>query len=576
MTSELLIDSKDDWNDVFLDRDYDRSGEESSEASSDSDYDAAFAGHGMCQSDSEDETEIRPAIELRNTQILKDKWQGRSLLEPVKYVLAVMDGLGINMPIFLDAVCWGDADCIQDAKVCYARSALMNSKELLGILQHWWRPPRSTGSKNKRARGAGPIMENFAVECTQHILDRELEIVMMVISMLSYPRSHHQNRFQKLFAIYLKFRGLSAKGFDTLHALALTMSHKWTGNAVGRISKRSMEEVVELMQHFPWLISHDNVQILFRVFSQRIDNQDSPQFDFKTYLGTDSPVLKAPSPVDQLPSGPENITLQYLLGTINIPEASYADNDRLMEEFFNQIRWTNVSEQMKVAMKKVVAWVGDQLTVDHLRGLFKFRAEDENSFERMDFMILVFGWLHLQMAFANSLHKQYFGSSSGRGLKQAFEVLEWKGLAKVLSKGPFHHNLEEALYHVAEAHLCEDWLVVSGAEDLSELRNHTPEQLQTLAKELVRKHASSQAIDEIDARPTKKHDQQKRQVIQWNRDVLQYIVLDQAIRHGDVGLMEDMLPHLLFRFIGGRNTKYATECLELLQGLHIEWPPEVT
>src|ERR1700729_1723773 len=51
------------------------------------------------------------------------------------------------------------------------------------------------------------------------------------------------------------------------------MSHKWTGNAVGRISKQSMEEVVELMQHFPWLISHDNVQIPFRVFSQRIDNQ---------------------------------------------------------------------------------------------------------------------------------------------------------------------------------------------------------------------------------------------------------------------------------------------------------------
>jgi hypothetical protein len=95
----------------------------------------------------------------------------------------------------------------------------------------------------------------------------------MIISMLSYTRSHNRNRFQKLFAIYLKFKGLSAKGFDTLHALALTMSFKWTGKAVGRISKRSMEEVVKLMQHFLWLISHDNVQIPFRVFSQRLDNQ---------------------------------------------------------------------------------------------------------------------------------------------------------------------------------------------------------------------------------------------------------------------------------------------------------------
>lgn len=466
----------------------------------------------------------------------------------------------------------------------------------------------------------------------------------MIIAMLSYTRSHHRARFQKLFAVYLKFRGLSAKGFDTLHALALTMSHKWTGNAVGRISKQAMDEVVNLMKLFPWLISHDNVQIPFRVFSQRLDNQgefgngtaatvyvkrnatilpeesnhalkktraagllnpiseldiidlanasyprieahatyrvlrfllESPQFDLKTYSGKESSALDAPPPVDQLPSGSDNITLQYLLGTVNIPEVSYEDNVRLMEEWFDQIGWRTKSERMKVAMKRVVAWIGDQLTVDRLRGLFKFRAEDENSFERMDFTVLIFGWLHLQMAYANSLHKQYLGTSSGRGLKQAFELLERKGLAKVLTKGPFHHNLDEALYHVAEAHIREDWLVVSGTNNLSELRSRSPEELRKLAEKLVQRHASSQALDDIDAKPIEKRDQQKRQVIQWNRDILQYIVLDQAIRHGDVGLMEDMLPHLLFRFIGGRNNKYAVEVLELLQGLHREWPQDV-
>jgi hypothetical protein len=39
--------------------------------------------------------------------------------------------------------------------------------------------------------------------------------------------------------------------------------------------------------------------------------------------------------------------------------------------------------------------------------------------------------------------------------------------------------------------------------------------------------------------------------------------------------MEDMLPHLLFRFAGGRNNKYTIEVLELLQGLQREWPLEV-
>ena len=73
------------------------------------------------------------------------------------------------------------------------------------------------------------------------------------------------------------------------------------------------------------------------------------------------------------------------------------------------------------------------------------------------------------MVFANSLQKQYLGTLSGRGLKQAFELLEWKGLTKILNKEPIHHNLEEVLYHVAEAHIHEDWLLVSGAKDLSKL-----------------------------------------------------------------------------------------------------------
>ena len=58
-----------------------------------------------------------------------------------------------------------------------------------------------------------------------------------------------------------------------------------------------------------------------------------------------------------------------------------------------------------------------QLIVNWLCKLFKFWAEDENSFEWMDYTVLLSGWLHLQMAYANSLHKQHSGTSSGRGLR---------------------------------------------------------------------------------------------------------------------------------------------------------------
>lgn len=53
---------------------------------------------------------------------------------------------------------------------------------------------------------------------------------------------------------------------------------------------------------------------------------------------------------------------------------------------------------------------------------------DYNSFDRCNYLILVAGWLHTMMAYANSLHKQYLGTTVGRGLHHAIVLLKHKGL----------------------------------------------------------------------------------------------------------------------------------------------------
>jgi hypothetical protein len=445
-----------------------------------------------------------------------------------------------------------------------------------------------------------------------------------------------------MFSIYLKFRGLSAKAFDMLHALGITMSHKWTCDAVDKMSKSAMDAIRSLIQHFPWFLSYDNINIAFRVFSQRLEkNTDfgcgtagtvyikpnakplseeanralkagrarglknpitaaeiiqlrvttyptihahmvhevlrfllhAPEFDLSSYPGKSSIALAPPPSVRKLPCGRENITRQAMLGTVNIPEASYGDNLSLVFEWLKQLGFTSTADYMKIGIEKVLAWCGDQLTVDRLRGLFKFRASDSNSFQRFDWMIPVPGWFHLQMAFANSLHKQYLGTTKGKGLRRAFGLLQRKGLQSTATKGPFHHNLEEALYHVAEAHIRLDWRVVGNVTNLRDLRDRSPEALRQLAEKLVNEHASSTALNAF----ARRHgtDTAKQQTIMFNRDVLHYIVLDKAIKHGDVGFMENMLPYLVTRFAGGKNTNYTTEALELLQGVHKDWPEEV-
>jgi hypothetical protein len=162
----VLMDSN--WNETFLDAeasDYDNSDD-----SDDPGYDPSQSDD---QSDDSENVAL-PPIQLRNTQRLREQMDG-SLVERVVKVLDFMAGLGINLPIFLDALSWGDAACIFDAKVRYARTGLMKSKELPLILRQWWKPPRTPGSGNSRSAGATTVMEQFAQECTAKVMHRELE-----------------------------------------------------------------------------------------------------------------------------------------------------------------------------------------------------------------------------------------------------------------------------------------------------------------------------------------------------------------------------------------------------------------
>ena len=90
-------------------------------------------------------------------------------------VLEFMEELGINLTTFLDAVSWGNEMCISSSKVCTARTGPMNSEKLPTILSQWWKPPRVSGTGNPRLKGAGMVMESFALRCCHAIADCELE-----------------------------------------------------------------------------------------------------------------------------------------------------------------------------------------------------------------------------------------------------------------------------------------------------------------------------------------------------------------------------------------------------------------
>ncbi|KAA1473667.1 hypothetical protein DENSPDRAFT_780361, partial [Dentipellis sp. KUC8613] len=609
-------------------------------------------------------------------------------------VLACMAEEGLDVVLFLEYLSWGDKDCISDRRLVYERTALLSSVELPMILRRWWSPP---GGRAERHRGA---LKEFVVECAADLAKEEMariapmmtpspdplsmesltsldfsklsqqlqspqgcpilwsilrhagwskeqamhnshktpeNVIMNILSMLSYTRSHRRHRLPMLWSIYLKSCGLSARAFDALHAIGLLMSHKWTTIAYSNIAKTAERAAQDAVRNQATFISHDNLNIPKRVFSMRLDNQshfhsacagtlwvlpdhisfpstlnwelretrregsktpynfteildpnpalhrrlrnqgihrilrfllDSPAF--VNYQEHNDPVLSPPPPVNLLPCGPTHVIKQFILRTTDIDEASYEGNEKVLEEWQHQLGLDSLEEKKETSINRLIPIVGDQLTVECLRGLAKYRHDDINGLERLDWLITVNGFFHLEIAFANSLHKQYVGTSGGIGLHRAFDLLNRKGLLLTQVKGPFWHHLDEALTHIAEAHFWALWMIVGKVTRLEDLLQQPPEALVLLAETIYDEYASRRALRLMQHCGEK--DEVKYQSILFNTDVLSYLDLREATRTGDVGRLEDLFPYLLMRFAGGGNNKYMIEMLEILQGLHREWP----
>ena len=94
-----------------------------------------------------------------------------------------------------------------------------------------------------------------------------------MVSMTAFSRSHHNNKIPKLLTVYFKSCGLAAKAFDTLSALGITMSQKWSYAAIKDLSERVRRSLHENIQKYPWYGTHDNINLPFRVHEQRLNNQ---------------------------------------------------------------------------------------------------------------------------------------------------------------------------------------------------------------------------------------------------------------------------------------------------------------
>lgn len=330
----------------------------------------------------------------------------------------------------------------------------------------------------------------------------------------------------------------------------------------------------------PHEIQELHADAALRIFAQNVHTVlrmlvNAPGFGFKTYGHQDSAVFERPLVSEVLPTGLVYALDQFILHTCKIDESTYDGNEQWLNELFRQLGLDMDEEKEKTGQERTVIWSGDQLTTSRLRGLKALRSMDDTPYEQLCWMEPIFGWFHLQMSFATSLHKQYYGTKAGVGFARAFELLGKKGLASAKVKGNWFHDFEETLEEVTTAHFLSIWLEITGANSIEDLCSKSPEELHHFAERIVLEFASTAALEEESRRSPTERDELQEQIIQLNRDLLEYLELDDVIKQGHVSRMEDLLPSLLYRFQGGNNKLYAIEIMELLQKLHKEWTDNV-
>ncbi|KAJ6587839.1 hypothetical protein B0H10DRAFT_2197752 [Mycena sp. CBHHK59/15] len=120
---------------------------------------------------SDDEEERADPIQVRHSRDRRGRLQDADMPEKVNKVLQTIREQGLDLAIFLDAVCWGSEACVSDDSIRFARTGLMVSDELPGILQRCYNPPRrSNKKKGKRPAGGCRALLDFATTCgAQHI-----------------------------------------------------------------------------------------------------------------------------------------------------------------------------------------------------------------------------------------------------------------------------------------------------------------------------------------------------------------------------------------------------------------------
>ncbi|KAF6766018.1 hypothetical protein DFP72DRAFT_1161701 [Ephemerocybe angulata] len=288
-------------------------------------------------------------------------------------------------------------------------------------------------------------------------------------------------------------------------------------------------------------------------------------------------------PRHRLPDG--HRTEYFPLGVMPIEEASIKGNNQVIDDIYiRQLR-----KDIDDLAKRAVISINDQLTNSRIRSCQVIRKNDFGRYNSREFLELAVALFHLIMNLIWALKDKHYGTIEEiASLAQLFALLYKARLAG--AKADFH-SLLTALTQILEGIILNAWEAECGYDDLDAFAKSkpTPEMLISIAKRIINEHAtptpaytpaytprksSNSAASSTPEKSASCSDPVRENVVLLTRDLLLVIELVSAVKDGDFGRVEDVLPDLAFTFRGAGSNNYSTEILHLIHNFKYVWTPE--
>jgi len=438
-----------------------------------------------------------------------------------------------------------------------------------------------------------------------------------IMAMLIFMSSQKVNAFQTIMGLFLHCTGCPKRVLEVLSGLGLSISYSQVQNGLRSLTRSAQEQVKNAVKEHDWYIVYDNINIANKHHHQRADKRDT--FD----NGTAATAILFPSNKDQTGNAPPILFRPENKGLE--PDADLFFPDDFDLEVFYQVSVSHISNAVvrsspegsaalaipivpikKLDIKKTAFFplqtmrldestiagnlavleritqaglqlpenwfadpentivAGDQMTVSRLLTLKIHRIVDANPYDSLAWVHPTPQLFHLAMNLCGTIFRTHYGSPQFPGtLASIIILLGRKRLTKEKQEFKASDELLRIVFDAIVQLLCE-----------SMRQNGTSDELDvTIFSETITKSFCGPPSPSLFGLPCTTAN---INALLFLRDVAVHIELGDAIKAGDIGRINHLLPIITLMMHGGGNTNYALELLRLLYGIRHLWTAEWT